>query len=209
MLHTMEQRQILSRTPNGGYSLGEAMLILGITATSQTELIRMATPILEDLCLRVNETVQLRIVDGFEALCIAKAEPSRDLRVHANVGKRRPLYAGSPKCLLAYQSTAFIEQCLPARIPALTPLTPRTRKAVLQELELIRSQGHCVSRGEISDHQVSCSAPVFSMGKNAIATIHVVAPDFRIGPNELDHIVRLVMSAAERLSIGLGWQANK
>ncbi len=206
LLHTMEQRRILRKNSDGGYALGDAMLILGIAGSAQTDLIRLATPILENLCHRVNETVQLRILDGFEAVCIAKAEPTRDLRVHANVGKRRPLYAGSPKCLLAFQPQSFIDRCVPLNPPELTAQTPRSRAVILEELAKIRRQGHCISRGEVSEHQVSCSVPVFAMGTNAIATIHVVAPDFRIRDNDLEHIIRLATAAAKRLSAGLGAQ---
>ncbi|WP_292898477.1 MULTISPECIES: IclR family transcriptional regulator [unclassified Nitratireductor] len=205
LLHTMEQRQIVKRTKDGAYGLGDAMLVLGITASSQTDMIRLATPILEELCQRVNETVQLRTIDGMEALCVAKAEPSRDLRVHANVGRRRPLYAGSPKCLLAFQSQAFIDKCVPLRPVALTANTPRSRKAILAELTRIRRQGFCISRGEVSDHQVSCAAPVFTLDNSVVATVHVVAPAFRIQESELEHIIRLTTSSAARLSRALGW----
>jgi len=208
LLHTMEQRQIVKRTSDGTYGLGDAMLILGITASSQTDMIRLATPILEDLCQRVNETVQLRTIDGTEAICIAKAEPSRDLRVHANVGRRRPLYAGSPKCLLAFQSSRFIEECVPLTPAAITNHTPRTRGAILQELTRIRRQGYCISRGEVSDHQVSCAAPVRTIDASVVATVHTVAPAFRIGDSELEHIIRLTTDAANRLSSALGWTGD-
>lgn len=209
LLHTMEQRGIISRTERSTYRLGTGMLVLGITASSQIDLIRFATPILEDLCQRVNETVQLRTVDGNEALCIAKAEPSRDLRVHANVGRRRPLYAGSPKCLLAYQDAAFIDRCVPPRPVPLTDNTLRSRGLILTELERIRENGYCVSRGEVSEHQISCAAPVFSIDNSIVATIHVVAPAFRIGASDLDHIIRVTTQSAKRLSTALGWSEDQ
>lgn len=209
LLHTMEQKMIVKRTSDNAYGLGEAMLILGITASSQTDILRLATPILEDLCQRVNETVQLRAIDGMEALCIAKAEPSRDLRVHANVGRRRPLYAGSPKCLLAYQPQAFIDQCVPLMPDRLTANTPPTRGAVLEQLTKIRRQGYCISRGEVGDHQVSCAAPVFSLDNSVFASIHIVAPAFRIHESELEHMIRLATASAERLSRALGWTATR
>lgn len=205
LLHTMEQRQIIKRTRESTYGLGDAMLVLGITASSQMDMIRLATPILEELCQRVNETVQLRTIDGTEALCVAKAEPSRDLRVHANVGRRRPLYAGSPKCLLAFQPQDFIDKCVPLVPAPLTANTPRTRGAILEELTKIRRQGYCVSRGEVGDQQISCSAPVFALDSSVVASMHVVAPAFRIHESELTHIIRLTTSSAARLSRALGW----
>lgn len=208
LLHTMEQRKIIKRTSESAYGLGDAMLVLGITASSQTDMLRLATPILEELCQRVNETVQLRTIDAMEALCVAKAEPSRDLRVHANVGRRRPLYAGSPKCLLAYQPQDFIDKCVPMTPPPLTTNTPRTRSIVLKELAKIRLRGYCVSRGEVSDHQISCATPVFALDNTVIASMHVVAPTFRVRDSELQHIIRLATSSAQQLSRALGWSED-
>lgn len=208
LLHTMEQCRVIARDAGNGYRLGSAMLVLGITANSQIDLVKLADPILEELCERVNETVQLRILDGIEALCIAKCEPSRDLRVHAVVGRRRPLYAGSPKTLLAYQDKAMIERSIPEKLTQFTTNTPGNRSAILVELARVRQQGYCISRGEVSDQLVSISAPVFTMDGKAIAALNVAAPAFRTHESELEHIIRLVTSFAERLSTGLGWQKS-
>ncbi|KZB55898.1 IclR family transcriptional regulator [Thalassospira xiamenensis] len=209
LLHTMEQRQVVIRDKENGYRLGNSMLVLGITASSQIDLVKLANPILEELCQRVNETVQLRILDGNEALCIAKCEPSRDLRVHAVVGRRRPLYAGSPKALLAFQPRETIERCVPAKPEKFTSNSLGTRGAILAELSKIQQQRYCLSRGEVSDQLVSIAAPVFAMDGSAIAALNVAAPAFRTHDSELEHIIRLVTSSAERLSVGLGWQKGR
>ncbi|MGM8931689.1 IclR family transcriptional regulator [Salinicola halophyticus] len=208
LLHTMEQCRVIARDAGNGYRLGAAMLVLGITANSQIDLVKLADPILEELCERVTETVQLRILDGIEALCIAKCEPSRDLRVHAVVGRRRLLYAGSPKTLLAYQDQHMIDRCIPPCPEKFTQNTPTNREIILAELARIRKQGYCVSRGEVSDQLVSIAAPVFAMDGTVIASLNVAAPAFRTHESELEHIIRLVTSSAERLSIGLGWQKS-
>ncbi|KGF70893.1 hypothetical protein LL06_02080 [Hoeflea sp. BAL378] len=200
LLHTMEQKRFVQRSAKGAYKLGDAMLILGITASSQNDLVRLAGPALDDLCRRVNETVLLRVLDGYEALCVSKVEPSRDLRVNVTVGRRRPLYAGSPKCILAFQSPQFIDRCIPQRIPPITSKTPKSRGAVLNELAKIRSQGYCVSTGEISEDQISCAAPIFALDNTAIAAIHVVSPAFRIQDSDLEHIIRVTTSTAAQLS---------
>ncbi|WP_223111532.1 IclR family transcriptional regulator [Billgrantia pellis] len=204
LLHTMEQCRVVARVENNGYRLGTAMLVMGITANSQIDLVKLADPILEELCQRVNETVQLRILDGNEALCVAKCEPSRDLRVHAIVGRRRPLYAGSMKALLAFQSQEMIERCVPSKPERFTQNTPRSRGNILSELTKIRQQMYCISRGEVSEQLVSVAAPVFTMDGTVIAALNVAAPAFRTHDSELEHIIRLVTSSAERLSVGLG-----
>src|SRR5690606_40085655 len=67
------------------------------------------------------------IVENSTALCISKYEPPRDLRVRAVVGRRRPLYFGSRKILLAF---------LPAA----------TQMALLPEGEITRSEERRVGK---------------------------------------------------------------
>lgn len=208
MLRTMERRSIVQRMPAGGYRLGHALLVLGTAAWSQIELVKLAAPHLEKLCDKVNETVQLRIRDRDEALCIAKAEPSRDLRVHAIVGRRRPLHAGSSKVLLAFLPEELQNELIPKTLPALTPRTIVSRDHLFDELRQIRAQGYAVSRGEVSEHLVAVSVPVMGMDDMAIAALNVAAPAFRTQPEDVERFRSLLTAAAQKISNGLGWRAT-
>ena len=205
MLRTLEHRGFVRKTAEGGYRLGNAVLVLGTAATTQIDLVKLASPILESVGAKVNETVQLRIRDNDEALCIAKFEPSRDLRVHATIGRRRPLYAGSSKVLLAFLPPKLQAELIPDE---LTPLTGRTitdRQRLMRELETIRNQGYCISRGEISEQLCSVAVPVRAVGGTVIAALNIAAPAFRTQRPDLDRYVDLLGSAARKISKGLGW----
>lgn len=205
MLRTLEHRALIQKTSAGGYRLGNAVLVLGTAATTQIDLVKLADPILKSLGAKVNETIQLRIRDNTEALCIAKFEPSRDLRVHAVVGRRRPLYAGSSKVLLAFLPPRLQAELIPDDLLSITERTITSRSRLMRELELIRRQGYCISRGEVSEQLCSVSVPVMAVGGSVVAALNVAAPAFRTQKPDLDRFVNLLGEAAIRISKGLGW----
>ncbi|WP_339776097.1 IclR family transcriptional regulator [uncultured Thalassospira sp.] len=205
MLRTMERRKFIQRAEDGGYNLGNAILVLGTSASTQIDLVKLASPVLETLGQKMNETVQIRIRDNTEALCIAKFEPSRDLRVHAVVGRRRPLHAGSSKILLAFLSDNLIARILPQTLDRITGNTITSHAALMRELMNIRKQGFCISHGEVSDQLVSVSVPIFAVDGSVLAALNVAAPAFRTQKSDLDRFVSLLTEAAKGISRGLGW----
>lgn len=205
MLRTMERRGLVRKSRNGTYRLGNTAIVLGTAASTQVDLVRVANPILEELGQKVNETTQLRIIDNGESLCIAKFEPTRDLRVHSMIGRRRPLHAGSYKVLLAYLPPQVQAQMIPDKLEKFTPKTITNRARLEVELNRIREAGHCVSRGEVSDQLVSVSVPVLAFDGSVIAAVNIAAPAFRTQGNDIQRYITLLKDAARKISAGLGW----
>lgn len=198
-LRTMERRGLLQKSEKGGYRLGTAMLVLGSAASTQVDLVKRAEPVLDQLALKANETVQLRIRLNAETLCIAKAEPSRDLRVHAHIGKRRPLYAGSSKTILAFLPEESWESLLPESFTRFTANTIVKKERLFQELRKIRANGYCVSHGEVSDQLVAISVPVCGFDGTALACLNIVAPSFRTEKADIDRYRHLLGDAARKI----------
>jgi IclR family transcriptional regulator, KDG regulon repressor len=205
MLRTLEHRGFVRKTPKGSYRLGNTIIVLGTAASTQVDLVKIATPILESIGQKVNETVQLRIIDNAESLCIAKFEPSRDLRVHALVGRRRPLYAGSSKVLLAFLPQQLQLQMLPAHLNRFTQRTITDRNKLMTQLHAIRKAGYCISRGEVSEQLVSVAVPVLAFDGSVIAGLNIAAPAFRTQDSDLDRFVILLKDASGKISRELGW----
>lgn len=205
MLRTMERRGLVRKSSSGTYRLGNTAIVLGTAASTQVDLVRIANPILEELGQKVNETTQLRIIDNGESLCIAKFEPTRDLRVHSMIGRRRPLHAGSYKVLLAYLPPQVQAQMIPEKLERFTARTITTRARLEAELKRVRDAGHCVSRGEVSDQLVSVSVPVLAFDGSVIAAVNIAAPAFRTQDSDIPRYIALLKNAARKISEGLGW----
>ncbi len=205
MLRTLEHRGLVRKSSEGTYRLGNTAIVLGTAASTQVDLVRVANPILERLGQKVNETTQLRIIDNRESLCIAKFEPTRDLRVHSMIGRRRPLYAGSYKVLLAFLPPSVQAQMIPETLLKFTERTITNRVKLGAELQRIRAAGHCVSHGEVSEQLISVSVPVLAFDGSVIAAINIAAPAFRTQDSDIERYIGLLKDDAREISTGLGW----
>lgn len=206
LLRTLEQRKMITRDAESRYRLGSGALVIGTAAVMQVDLVRLAGPVIEKLGAKVNETVQLRIHDNGEALCVAKFEPSRDLRVQAAVGRRRPLHAGSSKVLLAYMPSSVRQALIPEVLDAITTNTIRDRERLEAELAQIREQGFCISHGEVREHLCAVSVPVRAVGGSVVASLNVAAPAFRTQQSDLEHFKKILIEASARIAEGLGYR---
>jgi IclR family KDG regulon transcriptional repressor len=206
LLQTLARRGLIARSADGkGYRLGVATLMLGHAAGEQVDLIRIATPILEELGRETGETTQLRIRDDHESLCVAKWEPKRDLRVNAIIGRRRPLHAGSSKIFLAYMSEEEREAILAAPLKRFTPNTVTDPRRLRPKLAQIRKGKFFVSHGEINDDLISITAPVFMAPGQVIAALNIAAPAHRVEVR-VDELGEKVAEAASRISVAMGYR---
>jgi IclR family KDG regulon transcriptional repressor len=205
MLRTLEGRGLLQRGANGkSYRLGYLALVVGNAANGQIDLIRLAQPLMREVGLQAEETVQLRIRDGLESICIAGWEPARYVRVQAVIGRRRPLHVGSSKVLLAYLPEPQRSALMRKPFQRFTRNTLTTAKDLARRLEEIRRDGHCISRGEVSDELVSITAPVFSADGTILAAMNIAAPALRMPQSRIDQIIPIIKNAALQLSRALG-----
>lgn len=200
VLRTLEQHGFVCCNENKRYKFGNSMLVLGTAAWNQVDLVRLASVHLEELGAKTNETVQLKIRDHNQALCIDKFEPSRDLRVHALVGRRRPLFAGSGKVILAYLPESLWDSVIPEEIPQFTGHTIANRETLLNSLLEIRNLGYCISYGEIGEQLISVSVPVFSHTGDVLASVNVVAPEFRTGNADIQRFIALLKKTSGKIS---------
>ncbi|UFN49643.1 IclR family transcriptional regulator [Roseomonas sp. OT10] len=202
LLRTLEGRDLVARlgeTP--AYRLGYAALLLGSAAAAQIDIARLAQPVMRELGRATDETVQLRVRDGTEALCIAKWEPDRDIRSVAVVGRRRPLHAGSGKLLLAQAPEEV-------RASVLAGLGAAEAAALAGELEGLRDAEAIVTRGELSSDAIGLAVPVRDHRGVLVALLHIGGPSQRFGEERVAAILDLLRGAARRLSMALGAAAS-
>lgn len=207
LLHTLEARGFLTRSDDGvGYRLGFAALALGNAATEHLDIVRLSRPVLAELGEKTRETIQVRVREGFESICVAKWEPGRDIQVNAVIGRRRPLHVGSSKVLLAYLDEAEREAFLCGPLERFTPNTIIDPKKLRQRIEQIRRTGMQVSHGEVTEELISITAPIFGADGRVAATLNVAAPANRAPESRHAEIGEQVKDAARRISQAIGFR---
>ncbi|WP_335340176.1 IclR family transcriptional regulator [Collimonas arenae] len=177
-----------------------------MAAQEQVSLVRVARSHLRDIGGICNENVQVRVRDGLEMVCVARWESTQAIRVHTDVGNRRPLYAGaSGKVLLAHAPQSVQQAVLGGTLTRFTDNTIIDRQLLEQELQQVLAQGYAVSYAERSSGAVAIAAPIMDADGEVIAALGIAGPASRITADNLQGFIDLVVQRARDLSLGLGY----
>lgn len=207
LLGTLEESGLVRRQqPLAAYELGHRVLFLGAAAREQISLARIATPLLEELGQKCNESVLVRIRDGLETVCVAWWEASHAIRVQNQFGNRRPLYVGaSGKLLLAYAPDEIQDEVLSGKREQFTSNTITKRTQLEKELKKIREDGYSISAAEKLPDTVAVAAPVHDAQGVVVASLSMTAPSSRVSKSDLPKYIKLITAGARKFSAELGY----
>ncbi len=197
---TLVEEGLMRQSPSGKLHIGPGLM--AIAAAGRRELRHEAAPYLERLSHELDETVELVVLDGDEALFTNQYVSSRSLRVVAEVGDRFPLYCTAcGKALLAELPHAEAERLVPGELLALTPHTNVHRAELLRELDLVRATGVAYDHQE---HSVGISAVGAAIrdGSGASAAVTVVMPAARLEGNE-EHVAAALLRVRDEIQRAL------
>jgi len=158
--------------------LAPRVIGLAQAARAGTDLASVARPHMKRLSQETGETVILVRRSGDRAVCIERVESSSRIRLTFDVGTALPLHRGAaPKLLLAHLSPAERDTALDeavARDPGFGP----QRKALMNELAVIRERGWSESHAEITSHVYAVADGIMD-ANGIVAALSIVAPAFR------------------------------
>lgn len=176
LIQTMESEGFLLRVPQADrVLLGPELLRLARRVDTATLLSEVAGGRLSELSDAVRETVTLSVVapDGGLDLVDQVVGPHH-LVPRSWLGQRFPLHASSSgKLLLSTYDEQRLERFLRDPLPALTPHTITTKRALRQELERIRAQGHAATVDELEEGLAGVSVGIFGEPGALVGTINV------------------------------------
>lgn len=123
--------------------------LIRLAAAERLDLRAEVRPHLEELSARLNETVDLAVLEGDSVLFLDQVAAAQRLRAVSAVGSVFPAYCtANGKALLAELPLGVVQKLLPSRLPQRTPNTITTRGKLEAELKTIRRQGYAVDREE-------------------------------------------------------------
>jgi DNA-binding IclR family transcriptional regulator len=188
------------------YALGVRVWEAGIAYTKMLPLEALARPIMERVRDATDETVQLAVLDGFEALYVAKVDGHNLLRLDSSVGMRLKAHAtGVGKVLLAGVPDATLKSWLSERtLERYTPSTITSSAKLLKELAAIRSEGYANDREERTLGAACVAVGVRDHRGAVTAAMSVSAPAVRFGKKEQAKALAELQVAAAELSAALG-----
>ncbi len=211
MLRTMESAAYVVRdVVTNRYHLGPALLAAMYLSEGYSELERTARPYLESLAKTTGESVTLAVeVDGM-AVSVDMVDTSRPFRREIAVGQIIGYTANANgKVFAAFKAPADRESIIAQPLPQLTPSTITDPAALRRELERVEQEGIGFDLEERNIGTCAVAAPVRDQLGTVIATLSVVAPTGRFGPEERRHCAEAVKAAAASLSGFLGYSPPK
>lgn len=196
----LSEEGLLAQSGDGRISLGGG--IARLAAARQEGLGEQLHPVLRDLRLKLDETVDLAVLDGSSARFIGQVPAPRRLRAASSVGETFPLHCtANGKALLAAMPEPQATALLPKQLPKLTPQTISSRTRLLTELATVRDEGVAFDREEHTAGICAVGAAISDGADPAAAAISVPVPSQRFAGNErsLAAAVKATAAAASGL----------
>jgi DNA-binding IclR family transcriptional regulator len=193
----------------GRYDLGRFSLELGLASLSRLDPVRLGTPILEDLCERIGETVALAMLGNHGPTIVRWVEAGGPITVTLRTGTVLPLAnSATGRAFVAYCRSPFLKKLLEREFRATAEQTGTTVTALVRDLEPIideiRLHGISRASGSLNPGINGFSAPVFDHTGNMVASITSLG-SFGNFDTEWDSPLTLALKdAARTLSARLG-----
>ena len=207
MLLTLQDLGYVRQNPlNRKYQATIKFFELGQSVVRHTQLIDIARPHMVDLSRKVDENVNLGILDGIDAVCIDRVEGQNPLKVDQPIGSRAPAYVSAfGKALLAFLPDEERTEILSGhRIVRFTDKSHQTVIALERDLKKCKDRGYALDDEEAVTGIRCVGAPIIDHTGEVIAGISIALPAFRMNRKKQIEYAQFVTQTASLISKDLG-----
>jgi IclR family transcriptional regulator, acetate operon repressor len=211
LLATLVKWGYVAKAPGRRYALGARGLHLGHAFLKQVDLPRRAQPFVERINEETGESVHLAVLQGDSVITLLRREGRHAVRVDTGaVGASDAAHASATgKAMLAWLPEHEIRRILQVRrMPSFTPNTITDPDMLIEQLRLVRRNGHATDREEFQPGVVCIGAAVRDHLGAVVGAISASAPTLRATDEHLERMRQAVMAAARSLSAEFGAQGG-
>ena len=204
----VEQDQV-----SGRYGLGTFALDLGLASLARLDSVRLAGPIIEDLCEKISKTIGLAVWGTHGATIVRLAEPGGLITVTLRAGTVFPLAnSATGRAFAAFLNSGHLKQLLEESLKesaeAAGVSLASQRREYEKTLEETRHYGIARASGSLTPGINGFSAPVFDHGGKMVATITALGSVGMFDDDWHGAIAQPIKEAAHLLSRQLGFQSE-
>lgn len=180
-LRTLEEAGWVFRDRSGTYSLGAAIVGLAAQYLSGNPLVAIASPSMQALRDKLDETVSLSRRVGLGRVCVQEFPSSQNLRLVLGLGEQGPLHAGASGILLyAHMHQEERQRLAEAGLQAYTAKTIVEFEALELEAAKVREQGWAMTKGQKTEGGLAIAVPITEPGSSRdVAALGVFGPQIR------------------------------
>lgn len=167
-----------ARADGRQFELTSKVLKLGYSFLAASALDATLKPYLDALSAEIGETVSVSVLEGSDAVIVARSErPSHRVAFAVTMGMRLPAFASaSGRVLLAAlpdgEGAALLKR---TKRQKFTSHTVTGEREVAKLVALARSEGHAVSWEELEEGLVSFAVPIRNRGGAVVASLNTSA----------------------------------
>jgi DNA-binding IclR family transcriptional regulator len=199
---------------SGRYDLGSYALDLGLSGLGRLDPVRLAGPILENLCEEIHETVALAVWGNHGATIVRIIDAGGPITITLRAGTVLPLCkSATGKAFATFYRSPFLKQMLDEELRILSDQSKTAVTTIRRNFEkaLTEIRTHRISRatGSLTPGINGFSVPVFDHTGGMVAAITSLGSvgDFNV---EWDSpVAKAMLAAAATLSRRLGHAAAR
>lgn len=192
------------------YRLGLALLRLGHAVLLRLELREVARPLLCRLSERAEATANLAIFHPYECdiIFVEQIDSPTEVQIKLRIGSRvNPHATGVGKVLCAYMDPETCRKVLEKDgMERKTSRTITDRTLLEREFERVRKQGYALDLEEAVEGACCAAAPIRDHCGEVVAAVSASMMASRFYRWREREIAAMVISTAEKISAGLGYQ---
>lgn len=198
MLGQLTRVGLLDRDERDRYTIGRRLWELGEVSPVSLDLRETALPWLLTLYEATTENVHFAILDGVEALYVARLVGPNAVPTMSRMGGRLPLHTtGVGKVLLAWQSEAFLASYFNRELERPTKFSITSEPRLRAQLGETRDNGYGVTHQEQTLGNTSIAVPVFGPDNTPLAAVGVVTHTAKA---DVERLVPVLARAAAGLA---------
>ncbi|MCK6413356.1 MAG: IclR family transcriptional regulator [Azonexus sp.] len=199
---------------SGRYDLGAYALELGLSGLGRLDPVRLAGPILDNLCEEIQETVALAVWGSYGATIVRIVDAGGPVTITLRPGTVLPLSkSATGRAFAAFHRSPSMKQKLEEEINASAQQSKTASTTVRRQMEKILDEirQHGISRatGSLTPGINGFSAPVYDHSGSMVAAITSLGAIGEFDVEWDSQVAKTMLSAANELSLRLGKAAEE
>jgi len=189
------------------YRLSWKFFEIGNNIPQQRNLSNLNKDVLQNLCNKYEETVNLGVRVDNNVVIISRIDPKSTLVANVPIGTREPLHATAMgKAIISeLDREELIKIFGDGRLESCTPNTITSLEDLIAQLGKVKEQGYSIDDQEYYPGLSCIAMPVRNYKNEVIAAISVSGPSMRLNFTKIMNIKKDLEMASSALSTYLGY----
>ncbi len=206
IVETLRTRNFLTKNENGAFSLGTALVHLGVMALDSLDIRSFARPVLKKLSAETGESSHIAMLNGDKSLLVEVCDSPHPVRIASRPGTLVDLHCSSTgKVFLAFCIPEPSKFCASLDLSQHTKNTSTSIEAVLSDIEQTRLQGYAIDEEEYVLGARCIAAPIMNAFGKTIAAIGITASTSTFTKAKIPAMSARLRASATEISHNMGF----